>query len=69
MKERHFSCEKSLNVLRDCTFESQRCQRVVLMMHGELLVGVGRVIKWVGAVVLALVGTVVRRDMTQVVMV
>ena len=29
------------------------------MMHGELLVGVGRVIKWVGAVVLALVGTMV----------
>ena len=59
MKERHFSCEKSLNVLRDCTFESQRCQRVVLMMHWELLVGVGGVIKWVVAVVVGLGGTVV----------
>ena len=29
------------------------------MMHGELLVGVGGVIKWVGAVVVGLVGTVV----------
>ena len=58
MKERHFSCEKSLNVLRDCTLKSQRCQRVVLMMH-ELLVGVGRVVKWVEVVMLTLEGTVV----------